>query len=188
MNNIIEFLIPLGITVGFTAIAAGYYHGRYHKRDISFSIVLYALLVFSIVYFVSFENNIGLGIGLLGILSLIRLRSTLENLLDIGFIFYAITIGLINASAASNLSLWVIILINVILTLAVCMLTTTWFFKTNVVKSKVTFDDFDMTKLGNQRFLRAYVKQKTHIVVKNVEIIHIDYLKDSVSVRIFYED
>jgi hypothetical protein len=185
--NIIPFLITLSITVGFTAIAAGYYHGRYHKRDISFSIVLYALLVFSIVYFVSFENNIGLGIGLLGILSLIRLRSTLENLIDIGFIFYAITSGLINASVGSTINVWLLLAINIILTGAVCLLTTNVVFQKNIIKSKITFDDFDMTKLANKRFLKAYVKEKTGISVKEVEIIHVDYLKDSVSVKVFYE-
>ena len=170
-------------TLGFSILATYFYYYKFYKRDISVSIVLYSLLVYSIVYFVSFENNLGLGIGLLGILSLVRLRSTPENPIDIGFIFYSITLGLLNASIGD---LQTIVIVDALLTAVVIALSSGFFFERNHVKTEITFDDLDSENLGDQKALLAKIKKQYGIDPLRMKIKNIDYLRDSVTVEISY--
>ena len=189
MNNVymdfLGFLYSFGITLSFSFLSAFYYFKIYLKKDIAFATAFYGLLVFCIVYFVSFESNIGLGIGLLGILSLIRLRSTPENLVDIGFIFYAITIGLLNASLENDLL--TIVSIDFFLTIILILLVFISNLGKNIVSTRITFDDIDFEKLDSERYLRERVHESLNITPLTLRVTRVDYLKDSVNVRITYE-
>ncbi len=183
--DIANFLYSIGLTLGFTALSAGIYFRIFNKKDIAFSTALYGLLVFCIVYFVSFESNIGLGIGLLGILSLIRLRSTPENLIDISFIFYSITIGLLNASMSDDLLS--VVIADGFLTTVLIALASGLFFRKNIVTSKVIFDDLEFEKLNSLKYLKERVKKDLKIDPIYVAVTRVDYLKDSVNVKVTYE-
>lgn len=180
-----HFLSAIGITLLFSFLTALFYYFRYGKRDISNSIVIYSLLVFSIVYFVSFENNLGLGIGLLGILSLVRLRSTPENPIDIGFIFYSISIGLLNASIDN---IYTVVIINLILTATIIFLSSGLIFKKDLMKIEIIFDDLFAEKLDNQENLVKMIQEKYGITPKKIRIKNINYLKDSITVIINYNE
>ncbi len=183
--DFLSFFYSIGITIFFSLISSYYYFRIYSKKDIAFATSFYGLLVFCIVYFVSFESNLGLGIGLLGILSLIRLRSTPENLVDIGFIFYAITIGLLNASLKDDfLSIAVI---DLVLTFVLITLVFVSTLRKNIVSTRVTFDDIDFEKLDSQDYLTDRVKKALKITPLTIRVTRVDYLKDSVNVRITYE-
>lgn len=183
--DILNFLYSIGITIFFTVVSATVYFRIYNKKDVAFSTAFYGLLVFCIVYFVSFESNLGLGIGLLGILSLIRLRSTPENLIDISFIFYSITIGLINASVSDNFM--AIAIVDVLLTVILLVLASRMIFRRNIVTSKVVFDDIEFEKLDSQKYLKDRVKKDLKIKPLYVTITRIDYLRDSVTLNVLYE-
>ena len=180
-----NFFFPISITLVFSTIAASFYYHFYKKQDITFAIILNSLLVFSIVYFVSFDNNIGLGIGLLGILSLIRLRSTVDNLIDIGFIFYAITIGLLNASITGSLS--TIIGINVFLNAVLFILASPLVFKKRFASTRIIFDDLNFDHLNKPEELKKRIRKELKIDPITIKVMTVDYLKDSVTLRITYE-
>ena len=179
-----SFLYPLGLTLGFTGITATVCYHVLLKKHLASSTVLYSLLIFCIVYFVSFENNIGLGIGLLGILSLIRLRTTLGNLTDTGFAFYSITIGLLNASIND---LTTILIVDIVLTFMIILLSTRLIFPRNIVTSTVIFDDLDFTHLDDQKYLKERLHKDLKIKPMRVSVEKVDYLKDSVTVKVTYE-
>lgn len=180
-----EFLLPILITIFFSSISAIFYYRHYLKRDIAISIILYSLFVFCIVYFVSFEDNLGLGLGLLGILSLIRLRSSVDNLIDIGFIFYSITIGLLNASIQEVLPM--IISVNVFLTLMILLLGSGVIFQRNLATTKITFDDLDLDRLADPSYLKGRVKERLRVNVLDLQVENVNYLRDSVTVTVTYE-
>jgi len=178
------FLPAMGITLLFSGITSYFYYKTYSKRDVATSIVLYALFVFSIVYFVSFEDNIGLGIGLLGILSLIRLRSAVDSLVDIAFVFLSITLGLLNASVAD---LNAVFFVNAILVFVTLLLSSKILFTKKIVSMKVTFDDIDFEKMDDLRYLKKRVREAINVSPIFVRVSNVNYLKDSVTVRVTYE-
>lgn len=146
--------------------------------------MIFSLLVFCIVFFVSFEHNIGLGIGLLGILSLIRLRSTPENLIDISFIFYSITVGLLNASIQSIGTIWVV---NAILTGILFAISSHFLFRKKIVSTRVIFDDLNFKEMHSSRELKERIKKDLNIEAIEARVTRIDHLRDTVTVRVTYE-
>jgi len=179
-----SFAYPFLITLGFSGLSAVFHYLFYRKRDISVALVLFSLLVFSIVFFVSFEDNIGLGIGLLGILSLIRLRSALNNLVDISSIFYAITIGLINASV---LALGDLILINIVLTFVLLVLISGVLFRKRYANTRIVYDDLKFEQLNDVTALKKRIRRDLKLEPVFVKVTKIDYLRDSVTLKVTYE-
>lgn len=179
-----NFLYPIGTTLFFTSLSALFYYKLYPKRDIAGATVIFGLLVFCIVFFVSFEHNIGLGIGLLGILSLIRLRSTPENLIDISFIFYSITVGLLNASIQSIGTIWVV---NAMLTGILFAIASHFLFRKKIISTRVIFDDLNFEEMNNIQELKKRIKKDLNIEAIEAEVTRVDHLRDTVTVSVKYE-
>lgn len=179
------FIYPLIITLFFTALSGSVYYRIFLKRDVAIATVFFGVLVFCIVYFVSFEDNIGLGIGLLGILSLIRLRSTPENLIDISYIFYSITIGLINTSL-ENVPM--MLLVDAILTTILALLSSQIIFQKKINTINIVIDDLNFNLLGNRTEVTKKISEEYELKVKNWEIIKVNRLKDTVTIKVIYEE
>lgn len=181
-----DYLVnPLGVTLLFASFASYFHYKKFLKQGIAVSVVVFSLLVFFIVKFVSFEDNIGLGIGLLGILSLIRLRTALGSLIDISFIFYAITIGLLNASLVD--APFALIMTNLFLTTVVCVMASGLIFRKEIASTKVTLDDVDLAGLDNINYLKLKIADKIGIRPIFVKVDNIDFLKDTVTLKVTYE-
>lgn len=161
------------------------YFARFHKRNIAVALIIFAVCVFSIVFFVSFEDNIGLGIGLLGILSLIRLRTNIGNLTDISFLFYSITLGLLTASLVHDLT--TVIIVNVILSVMVLIVTSEKVIPKKFAKMKITFDEVIIDPSHTTERIEQKIKDKYGITPIRVNPLQIDYLKDSCVLEITYE-
>ena len=177
--------MPLWLTLAFTSVAGAYHFHRFGKRDIAIATVLYSVLIYCIVYFVSFDENLGLGLGLLGVLSLIRLRSTTSNLLDVGFVFYAITLGLLNASI--DLGYQFTAGLNVFLTLLVCVLASPRVFPKNTRKMQIVLDDLDFVSFSDTASIKKRIKKDFDLDPLTVKVLKINRLKDALTVEISYE-
>lgn len=183
--QLIQFLYPLLITLAFLTISSIFHYKIYTKKDFSFAIILYGILIFSIVYSVSFEDNLGLGIGLLGILSIIRLRSTPENFIDIGFIFYSITIGLINASIPDQILFTTGI--NTILTTLLIGISFYINKAPTTYSISLTLDEINLDLIDSTEYISSKISAKTNLNIKEIQIIKIDYIKESVNLKVYYE-
>jgi len=178
------FFSQAGLTLLFSLLAAFFYYKKFYKKDIATSVVLYSLLIFNIVFFISFENNIGLGIGLLGILSLIRLRSTLDNLTDIGFIFYAIGIGLLNASISSIPTLLVV---DGLLAFILILLSSDLILFKEKLKTEIVFDELIVKKANDLESVKKEIQKQYGIYPIHVNVKNINHLKDSTTIEVIYD-
>ena len=174
-----ENFAPLILTIISTATVSVIYLSFFHKKEIPFAMITFSIFVYLIVNLVSFESNLGLGIGLLGILSLIRLRSSISNLVDISFLFFAITIGLINAA---NIELNQLLSLNfgliIILGIGSLVYTKTPNYKTTTI----VIDEI----ITNEKDLISKLEKEHKVEIKELQVVKIDHLKDSMVVNIEY--
>ena len=91
-------LAALGLDVAaITILAYAIYDRRHRRRDLAGAYVALNLGVFcAVTLLATQEVGIGLGLGLFGILSIVRLRSTSITHEEIGYYFVALTLGLVN--------------------------------------------------------------------------------------------
>jgi hypothetical protein len=178
-----EFAARFFLTLFFCTAAAIFYRWKFKKPDVSFAIALWGILVFAIVFFVAFDaNSLGLGIGLLGILSLVRLRSNLENLVDVGFVFFAICLGLLNAKIAP-----VKFAAGADLILISLLFASSFLWGKNWQKTRIIFDEIHNAKLSDEKFWRKKIEEKCGISPAQIEIKRVDFLRDSTVIEFFWE-
>lgn len=79
------------------------YSGVLYSKNFNLTLVMTALVVDAIM--IGISGNIVLSLGLLGALSIIRFRTAVKDPKDTAFLFWAITIGVINGVAYYELSL-----------------------------------------------------------------------------------
>ena len=98
-------LPALGLNVAAIAVLAYViYHRRHRRRDLLGAYVALNLGVFAAVTLLATQEvSLGLGFGLFGILSIVRLRSTSITHEEVGYYFVALTLGLVNGLGFGSL-------------------------------------------------------------------------------------
>src|SRR6185503_7955755 len=87
--------------VAITVLAYGIYFRRYYRRDLLLAYFSLNVGVFAVVSILAGSSaGVGLGLGLFGILSIIRLRSDPITQEEIAYYFIALALGLIAGLAA----------------------------------------------------------------------------------------
>lgn len=82
--------------IAITVLAYGIYFQRHHRRDLLLAFVaLNAGVMVVTAVLMTVEAGMGLGLGLFGILSIIRLRSDQLAQQEIGYYFVALALGLL---------------------------------------------------------------------------------------------
>lgn len=90
--------------VAIAALAYGIYYRRHRRRDLLGAYVALNLGVFCAVTLLATQHvGVGLGFGLFGILSIVRLRSSSITQEEVGYYFVALTLGLVNGLGAGGL-------------------------------------------------------------------------------------
>lgn len=117
MNHLILVIADL---VALGVLAFGLYLPRHHRRDLvtAFVAVNIGVLVVSTLL-ADAAVGAGLGLGLFGVLSIIRLRSTELDQQEIGYYFSALAIGLVSGLAVGSLWLTLGCLTLVVVAMAV---------------------------------------------------------------------
>jgi hypothetical protein len=93
----------LGIDLAAIAIVSyGVYFRRYYRRDLLLAYVALNIGVFAVTaVLMDSTASVGLGLGLFGVLSIIRLRSDSITQEEIAYYFIALALGLITAISTS---------------------------------------------------------------------------------------
>lgn len=98
-----ELLLNLAIdVVAITVVAYGIYYRRYYRRDLLLAYYALSIGVFAVTsVLVEGSAGVGLGLGLFGVLSIIRLRSDSITQEEIAYYFIALALGLVAGLAVS---------------------------------------------------------------------------------------
>jgi hypothetical protein len=90
--------------VAITLVAYGIYFRRYYRRDLLLAYISLNVGIFAVTALLADSKaGAGLGLGLFGILSIIRLRSDSITQEEIAYYFIALALGLIAGLASSPL-------------------------------------------------------------------------------------
>jgi hypothetical protein len=88
--------------VAITLVSYGIYFRRYYRRDLLLAYIALNVGIFAVTALLSDSTaGVGLGLGLFGILSIIRLRSDSITQEEIAYYFVALALGLIGGLGAS---------------------------------------------------------------------------------------
>ena len=123
----------------------------------------------------------GVGLGLFGIFSIMRYRTDAMPVREMTYLFLIICLSVVHAMASEFLELFIIDAI-VLAALLACEMTM------KILPTKIIqYDRVELVKPEKREELIADLEQRTGLKILKIDVGGIDFLKDSVVLRITYE-
>ena len=161
------------------------YFRRTKNLDYYKSFIFFASGMFLLLYLLdSIRLQIGLTLGLFAIFGVIRYRTETVPIKEMTYLFMIIVISVINGLSL-NVSYLELFLANLSLAIIMCL------FEYQKVFSKtssklILYDRIDLILPEQRNNMIEDLKKRTGLNVVSVEIGHVDFLKDTAIVKMFY--
>ena len=167
-------------------IIALFYYKKSKRRDYYFTFMMFSITIFFLIFLMdNVKVQIGFALGLFAIFGMIRYRTESIPIREMTYLFVVIGISVINGLAMS-VSYTELILTNLLILLAV------WIFeqakwKRRVDTKIVLYEKIELVKAGREKELMEDLKARTGLDIINVEVGHINFLKDVAYLRVHYK-
>jgi magnesium-transporting ATPase (P-type) len=167
-------------------IVRGLYYRITPRKDYLFTFVMISQMIFFIVMLLENVNvNMGFALGLFAIFAMLRWRTRQIPTREMTYLFVVIGISTINGLANRRVSYAELLLTNVIVIGLVYVLEKIFLLK-NELSKQVIYENVELIKPERREELIKDLQERTGIKINRVEIGRIDYLRDTVRLRIFY--
>jgi len=187
-SSLAVFIFRFLINFAVIAVVIRYiYYPIYRNKDFVFTFFLFNLVNFLICYLLSSAVlKIGFAFGLFAIFTMLRFQTVRIPVREMAYLFISVTIGIINALASVDIGLPQLIFANFIILLCTYFLE----FKSKLSHEnfkQVTYEKIELIKPERQQELLEDLRQRTGLPIRKVEIISIDFLRDTAHLNVFYQ-
>lgn len=167
------------------------YYPKCKRRDFYFTYMLTSIAVFFLMFFMmsmKAKATMGIGIGLFGIFSIMRFRTDAMPVREMTYLFLIISLSVISAISGDHEGFdWVRICELVITDIIVIFITWLCEYRLKVKSTKlIQYDRVELATPECYPELLEDLKKRTGLDIIKVEVGGIDFLKDSVVLKVFY--
>lgn len=164
-----------------------FYYPKSRRNDYYFTFMLFAITIFLlIIHMENMKMAISFALGLFAIFGMIRYRTETLKVREMTYLFIIIGLSIINGLAltVSYLELGVTNLLFLI---------SIWLFESDIITTRRTetkiilYDKIENVKHGKEEVLLADLKERTGLDITEVEVGHIDFLRDVAYVKVTYK-
>lgn len=181
-DTLIRFFIC--IVVNWSIIHFLYYR-KSHRNDFYFTFMLMTVAIFFLVYFMMGMDRgkatMGVGLGLFGIFSIMRYRTDAMPVREMTYLFLIVCLSVVHAMAEDFGELLVVDLLTVT-AIVICEMR----FKVHATKL-IQYDRVELTKPEKREELIADLESRTGLKIMKIDVGGIDFLKDTVVLRVTYD-
>lgn len=182
-DMVIRFLFNLLMVFG---LARCLYYPRGRRRDYLFVFIIISISIFLMVNLLgALKIKVGFALGLFAIFGIVRYRTEQMPVREMSYLFVIISLSVING-LSQNLTLAQTVAANLLLGVAIWVTELEVGLK-NLRSKLIAYDDVSKIKPGQRDELIADLRARTGLHVTQVEVGHIDFLRDMAMLRIFYE-
>ena len=162
------------------------YYRLYRNREYVFTYFLFNIITLSLCLLLrKVPIELGFALGLFAVFGILRYRTEPIKIRDLTYLFIVIGLGILNAVANKKVSVAEMILVN-----AVIVGMTAWLELRGAARARtipMLYDNLQLLAPGRERELRADLCERTGFPVQRVELVRVDFLRDSAEI-IVYED
>lgn len=181
----LDFLLRLLINLLTLLILVRGIHYRLYKRaDLFLTLFSFNLVIFLLTFLLNkVEMTMGAAFGLFAVFSMLRYRTENISTKDMTYLFIVIALGLIMAVSKGG---WQQQAFTGLLILAF-----TWLLESNWIvrrefSKKIIYEKIELVHEQKKAALLEDLKLRTGLDIKRVEIMDIDFMKDSAEIIIYY--
>ena len=181
------FRFGFNLSIAFIIIKLIYYRDH-NNNDFVFTYFMFNSLIF---FFASILGgmtvNIGFAFGLFAVFAILRYRTDPIPIKEMTYLFIVITVGVINALSSSEVSYAELLFTNIALVGLTYFLETYW--QNNLlVPRTVEYEIIENIKPENHEKLLLDLEDRTGLSIKHFEIGRVNFLRDTVQIRIYSKD
>jgi hypothetical protein len=178
-----------------------FYYKKSKRRDYYFTFIVFSSAMLTLLYIMgNVEVGVGLTLGLFAIFGVIRYRTETVPIREMTYLFIIIALAAVNglaplyhvvdiATAPHYVLSWgnvgVMALVNALMLLLVWVLESESLVK-HVTTKLVQYDRIDLIVPEKREELVEDLEKRLGVKVENVEIGHVDFLKDSAMIKVYY--
>jgi len=174
------------------------YFKKGKRRDFYFTFIIISLVIYFLVHLMMGMDRgkatMGVGLGLFGIFSIMRYRTDSMPVREMTYLFVVVCLSVVHAMASSmggdaygtstGTPLAELVVIDVITICTIFVFER--FLKTDASKL-IQYDRIELIRPERREELVDDLTQRTGLKVLNVEVGAIDFLRDMVMLRVYYE-
>jgi hypothetical protein len=182
-------LLRFLMNIIFLFILVGILYFRYSKKEkFLFTFFLLGISVFFICSMLKDTSiELGIGLGLFAIFSILRFRTRNFSVKDMAYTFTTIGISVINSINMPNFPIIGIVIINAIIVVSVFILEE--YLQRNLFsKYSISYDNLDLLKPGSKNKLIKDISAKTGHDVLEVKIRNINFKKKIAALEIYFKE
>ena len=178
-----------------------FYYRKSRRRDYYFTFIIFSSAMLTLLYIMgNVEVGVGLTLGLFAIFGVIRYRTETVPIREMTYLFVIIALAAVNGlaplfhvvdlSTAPHYALsWgnvgVMALVNLLIVLLIWVLEGERLVKHTTTKL-VLYDRIELIVPEKREELVADLEKRLGVKVDNVEIGHVDFLKDAAYIKVYY--
>lgn len=182
MELMLRFLLNCAVVI---AVIRLFYYPKSRRRDYFFTFTLISISIFLLIFMLgSVKIKIGFALGLFAIFGIIRYRTESMPVREMTYLFAIIAISVINA-LASDLSVAELLVTNLLFIVSFWIMESGRWLQHRAVKL-VLYDRIELIIPERRKELIEDLKRRTGLNIEKVEVGHIDFLKDSTMLKVYY--
>lgn len=162
-----------------------FYYRKSRRRDYFVTFMLFSSAMFLLIFLMeNVKMQIGFMLGLFAIFGMIRYRTETVPIREMTYLFVIIAISVINGLAL-NISYAELVLANALIIALTAILENDRILKHTSAKL-ILYDRIDLITPEHREEMIADLEKRVGLSIKRVEIGHVDFLKDTAFVKIYY--
>ncbi len=189
MNDTLTFLLNFGfnLLVAVLIIRFIYYPSTHEKRYVFTFLAFNTVIYFVLSFMNSIELSVGVGFGLFAIFSILRYRTDPIPIREMTYLFIIAALPVMN-SAGVDSEIWPqLVLANLAILSIMFILEKEWGFQYETSK-RITYEKIELIQPERRQELLADLEARTGLKIKRVAIGKLDFVRDIVDLKVYYED
>ncbi|GGB59243.1 DUF4956 domain-containing protein [Shewanella inventionis] len=180
-----RFIVLFAVNfISIVMLCYGCYFRSNKNATVAGSFVLFGIGIFLITYLLhGVDMSMEFAFGLFAVFGMLRYRTDTISIKEMTYLFMVTAIALL--CAVSKLPTLQLFLINAFLCF-VAFLVDTRFFQGHHKIQRIAYERIENIKPKNKALLLADLRERTGLEVTNVEIAHIDFLRDTAELIVYY--
>lgn len=162
------------------------YYPKHKNKDFIFTFVIFNVINFMICYLLGATKiKIGFAFGLFAIFSIIRYRTIVVSIKDMGYFFICVALGMLNSLASVKDNFVTLMACNFVILLLAFVLERLDFLK-NENSKDIIYDKINLIRPAVREELIHDLTNRTGLPIHRVDIVSIDYLKDVAHIKAYF--
>ena len=185
-SSFVDLILRFGFNLLVTIIIVRFIYYRKSKRkDYLFTYILINTMIFLLAYLLSgVELKLGFAFGLFALFGILRYRTNPVQIKEMTYLFVLIGVAVIN-SISDDIPYAEVFFANIALILILWLLEFA-FLLSHESSKKITYEKIDLINENNQEALIDDLQKRTGINIHRVEVVSINFLKDTANIIIYY--